>query len=55
MNGLTILGVIALIAILYLSVLELADAVRDARERRIAADRRRHPSVCARRRFGGAR
>lgn len=55
MNGLTVLGLIALVAFLYLLVLELADAWRDARARRVAAARRRHPSVCARRIGGGAR
>ncbi|MGC5027407.1 hypothetical protein ACLQ3K_21885 [Tsukamurella sp. DT100] len=54
MNGLTILGLVGLIAILHLLVLELADARRDARARRVAADRSRHPAVCARR-IGGAR
>lgn len=54
MNGLTVLGLVGLIAILYLLVLELGDARRDARARRVAADRSRHPAVCARR-MSGAR
>lgn len=54
MNGLTVLGLVGLIVILYLLLLELADARRDHRARRVAADRSRHPAVCARR-IGGAR